>query len=129
MEQSQMSKFCIELKGMMLPDAIAAVVEAWYETQNLNFDYSRKFYTVQELQKVLDRSRASVYRILNTEKNVLNPPFDPQKLNHEYRANDFDPIQVSAAEITRWKEESRKSRKMVARDNARARALTKAMAS
>ena len=30
-----MSKFCIELKGMMLPDAIAAVVEAWYEAQNL----------------------------------------------------------------------------------------------
>ena len=124
-----MSKFCIELKGMMLPDAIAAVIEAWYETQNLNFDYSRKYYTVQELQKVLDRSKASVYRILNTERNVLNPPFDPQKLNHEYRANDSDPIQVSTAEITRWKEESRKSRKMVARDNARARALTKEMAS
>jgi len=26
-----MSKFCIELEGMMLPDAIAAVVEAWYD--------------------------------------------------------------------------------------------------
>lgn len=119
-----MSKFCIELKGMMLPDAIAAVIEAWYETQNLNFNYSRKYYTVQELQKVLDRSKASVYRILNTQRNVLNPPFDPQKLNHEYRVNDSDPIQVSTAEITRWKEESRKSRKMVARDNARARAQT-----
>ncbi len=30
-----MSKFCIELEGMMLPDAIAAVVEAWYEAQNM----------------------------------------------------------------------------------------------
>lgn len=29
-----MSKFCIELEGMMLPDAIAAVVEAWYDAQN-----------------------------------------------------------------------------------------------
>jgi hypothetical protein len=128
MEQTQMSKFCIELKGMMLPDAIAAVVEAWYEAQNLNFDYSRKFYTVQELQKVLDKSRASVYRILNNDKNVLNPPFDPQKLNHEYRANEFDPIQVSAAEITRWKEESRKARKLVAQQNAKARAFEKSIA-
>ncbi len=29
-----MSKFCIDLEGIMLPDAIAAVVEAWYEAQN-----------------------------------------------------------------------------------------------
>ena len=29
-----MSKFCIDLDGMMLPDAIAAVVEAWYDAQN-----------------------------------------------------------------------------------------------
>ena len=28
-----MSKFCIDLEGVMLPDAIAAVVEAWYEAQ------------------------------------------------------------------------------------------------
>jgi hypothetical protein len=33
MEQNQMSKFCIDLEGMMLPDAIAAVVEAWYDAQ------------------------------------------------------------------------------------------------
>jgi hypothetical protein len=34
MEQNQMSKFCIDLEGVMLPDAIAAVVEAWYDAQN-----------------------------------------------------------------------------------------------
>jgi hypothetical protein len=33
MEQNQMSKFCIDLEGVMLPDAIAAVVEAWYDAQ------------------------------------------------------------------------------------------------
>ena len=33
-EQGAMSKFCIELEGMMMPDAIAAVVEAWYDAQN-----------------------------------------------------------------------------------------------
>ena len=29
-----MSKFCIDLEGVMLPDAIAAVVEAWYDAQD-----------------------------------------------------------------------------------------------
>jgi hypothetical protein len=33
MEQNQMKQFCIDLEGMMLPDAIAAVVEAWYDAQ------------------------------------------------------------------------------------------------
>ena len=28
-----MSKFCIDLEGMMLPDAIAALVDAWSEAQ------------------------------------------------------------------------------------------------
>jgi len=30
-----MSKFCIDLEGVMLPDVIAAVVEAWYDAQNI----------------------------------------------------------------------------------------------
>ena len=30
-----MSKFSIDLEGLTLPDAIAAVVEAWYEAQNV----------------------------------------------------------------------------------------------
>ena len=30
-----MNKFCIDLDGVTLPDAIAAVVEAWYEAQNV----------------------------------------------------------------------------------------------
>jgi hypothetical protein len=29
-----MSKFCIQLNDISLPDAIAAVVEAWYDAQN-----------------------------------------------------------------------------------------------
>lgn len=30
-----MSKFCIELEGISMPDAIAAVIEAWYDAQNI----------------------------------------------------------------------------------------------
>jgi hypothetical protein len=44
MEQSQMSKFCIDLEGMMLPDAIAAVVEAWYDVQNAKSTKEKQSY-------------------------------------------------------------------------------------
>lgn len=104
-----MSKFCIDLEGMMLPDAIAAVVEAWYEAQNTEVSKVKQHYTIEELQKILNRSRASIYRMLNTGSNAeLNPRFDPAKLNHEYRADKADPIRVSSNEIERWKSESQR---------------------
>jgi AraC-like DNA-binding protein len=108
MEESQVSQFCIDLKDVMLPDAIAALVEAWYEVQTaqsiiIEDKEEEKYYTVSELQKLLNRSRASVYRMLNTEKHNLNPPFDPYKLNHEYRCDITDPIRVSSREVFRLK--------------------------
>ena len=103
-EQNQVSKFCIDLEGVMLPDAIAAVVVAWYDAQNVEVATTTEFYTVKELEKVLNRSRASVYRILNTGKDgTLNPLFDPYKLNYEHRFDIKDPICVSTKEIERWK--------------------------
>lgn len=99
-----MTKFCIELEGVALPDAIAAVVEAWYDAQNVDNVETKQFYTIKELEKILNRSRASVYRALNTGENgALNPPFDPYKLNYEQRHDIKDPIRVSAKEIERWK--------------------------
>ena len=38
-----MSKFCIDLEGVMLPDAIAAVVEAWYDAQNVDNLVEQKY--------------------------------------------------------------------------------------
>ena len=32
-----MSKFCIELEGITMFDAIKAVIEAWYDAQNMDF--------------------------------------------------------------------------------------------
>ena len=103
-----MNKFCIDLDGVMLPDAIAAVVEAWYEAQNTQTTVSEKkkeekYYTVQELEKILKKSRATIYRVLNLNKGVLNASFDPYKLNHEYRVDSTDLIRVSSLEIDRWK--------------------------
>jgi len=103
-----MSKFCIDLEGVLLPDAIAAVCDAWYDAQDAEIIDSqekkeKKYYTVQELEKLLKKSRATIYRILNTNKDTLNPPFNPCKLNHEYRVDSTDPIRVSSLEIDRWK--------------------------
>ena len=97
-----MSYFSINLAGMTLPDAIAATVEAWYDAQSVE-EQSEKYYTVEELQRILNKSRATIYRILNSDKVALNPPFDPAKLNHEQRIDATDPIRVSSSEIKRWK--------------------------
>ena len=36
---------------------------------------------IEDVQKSLNRSRASVYRYTNTDPRNLNPPFNPRKLN------------------------------------------------
>ena len=42
---------------------------------------------IDDVQKSLNRSRASVYRYTNTDPRNLNPPFNPRKLNPEYRSD------------------------------------------
>ena len=39
---------------------------------------------IDDVQKSLNRSRASVYRYTNTDPRNLNPAFNPKKLNPEY---------------------------------------------
>jgi len=61
-------------------------------------------YSISELEIILNRRRASIYRYLNTSKTVLNPSFDPSKLNYEYRSDTKDAIRVSLQEVNRWKQ-------------------------
>ncbi|NET33870.1 MAG: resolvase [Cyanothece sp. SIO1E1] len=61
---------------------------------------------IDTVQKVLNRSRASVYRYANTEdpenpKN-LNPPYDPQSLNPELRNDKEDPLLFHPNEVARF---------------------------
>ncbi|MFM7455708.1 MAG: hypothetical protein ACKO2W_03850, partial [Vulcanococcus sp.] len=42
---------------------------------------------IDEVQRSLNRSRASVYRYTNTDPRNLNPAFNPRKLNPEYRSD------------------------------------------
>jgi hypothetical protein len=57
---------------------------------------------IEEVQKSLNRSRASVYRYTNTDPRNLNPPFNPRKLNPEYRGDQKEPLQFHPNEVARF---------------------------
>ena len=57
---------------------------------------------IDEVQKALNRSRASVYRYTNTDPRNLNPGFNPRKLNPEYRSDQKDPLLFHPNEVARF---------------------------
>jgi hypothetical protein len=57
---------------------------------------------IEEVQKALNRSRASVYRYTNTDPRNINPPFNPRKLNPEFRADIKQPLLFHANEVARF---------------------------
>ncbi len=57
---------------------------------------------IDEVQKSLNRSRASVYRYTNTDARNLNPPFNPRRLNPEYRSDQKDPLLFHPNEVARF---------------------------
>ena len=60
------------------------------------------YLTVDEVQKQIKRSRASVYRYANTHPDILNPPFDANKLNPEVRSDRDDPLLFHPREVRRF---------------------------
>lgn len=58
--------------------------------------------SVEAVEKALNRSRASVYRYANTDPEVLNPPYDPQRLNPELRVNKEDGLLFHPNEVARF---------------------------
>ncbi|MAS28585.1 MAG: resolvase [Synechococcus sp. TMED187] len=63
---------------------------------------SESLVGIDEVQKSLNRSRASVYRYTNTDPRNLNPPFNPRKLNSEYRSDQKDPLLFHPNEVARF---------------------------
>jgi hypothetical protein len=61
--------------------------------------------TVDDVQKYLNRSRASVYRYANTDADLLNPPYDSAKLNPEIRRDKDAPLEFRPQEVRRFAEE------------------------
>ena len=57
---------------------------------------------IDDVQKSLNRSRASVYRYTNTDPSNLNPPFNHRKLNPEYRSDQKDPLHFHPNEVARF---------------------------
>ena len=57
---------------------------------------------IDDVQKSLNRSRASVYRYTNTDPRDLNPTFNPRKLNPEYRSDQKDPLLFHPNEVARF---------------------------
>jgi hypothetical protein len=60
------------------------------------------YLTVDDVQKQIKRSRASVYRYANTDPDVLNLPYDPQKLNPEVRRDRDAPLLFHPKEVRRF---------------------------
>ncbi|MGB3768737.1 MAG: resolvase [Phormidesmis sp.] len=57
---------------------------------------------IESVQKILNRSRASVYRYANTHQSILNPPFDPKCLNPEVRNDKDAPLMFHPNEVARF---------------------------
>ncbi len=57
---------------------------------------------IDEVQKALNRSRASVYRYTNTDPRNLNPPFNSRKLNPEYRTDQKEALLFHPNEVARF---------------------------
>lgn len=60
------------------------------------------YLAVEDVQRQINRSRASVYRYANTDPKILNPPFDPTRLNPEIRENRDEPLKFHPREVRRF---------------------------
>ena len=69
---------------------------------NKGTNASDSLLTIEEVQKTLNRSRASVYRYTNTDTRNLNPPFNPKKLNTEFRSDQKDQLLFHPNEVARF---------------------------
>ena len=69
---------------------------------NTTSNSSESLLTIDEVQKTLNRSRASVYRYTNTDLRNLNPSFNPRKLNPEFRTDQKDPLKFHPNEVARF---------------------------
>jgi len=72
------------------------------ESLDNNISSSEELVGIDEVQKFLNRSRASVYRYTNTDVRNLNPNFNPRKLNPEYRNDQKEPLLFHPNEIARF---------------------------
>jgi hypothetical protein len=68
--------------------------------------------TIDDVQRSLKRSRATVYRYTNTDPKGkrLNLPYNPRYLNPEHRASSREPLLFHPTEVARYAQEVLKIR-------------------
>jgi hypothetical protein len=67
-----------------------------------NSESAENLIGIEDVQRSLNRSRASVYRYTNTDPRNLNPPFNPRKLNPEYRSDQKEALMFHPNEVARF---------------------------
>lgn len=70
--------------------------------QSITIDSPDQLIPIEAVQRILSRSRASVYRYANTDPAILNPPFDPKCLNPEIRSDKDAPLMFHPNEVARF---------------------------
>ena len=92
----------------MFPRSVESVASSVQQATELSIDsvhtsaQAEALVGIDDVQKSLNRSRASVYRYTNTAPRNLNPPFNPRKLNPEYRSDQKDPLMFHPNEVARF---------------------------
>ena len=92
----------------MFPRSVESVATSVQQATELSTDpahasaQAEALVGIDDVQKSLNRSRASVYRYTNTDPRNLNPPFNPRKLNPEYRSDQKDPLMFHPNEVARF---------------------------
>ena len=92
----------------MFPRSIESGVGQVHQSADISADpvvassQSEALVGIDDVQKSLNRSRASVYRYTNTDPRNLNPPFNPRKLNPEYRSDQKDALLFHPNEVARF---------------------------
>ena len=88
----------------MFPRSVESVASSVQQAAELSIDpaQAEALVGIDDVQKSLNRSRASVYRYTNTDPRNLNPPFNPRKLNPEYRSDQKDPLMFHPNEVARF---------------------------
>ena len=92
----------------MFPRSVESVASSVQQAAELSMDpalasaQAEALVGIDDVQKSLNRSRASVYRYTNTDPRNLNPPFNPRKLNPEYRSDQKDPLMFHPNEVARF---------------------------
>jgi hypothetical protein len=96
-QPSQASIEPVSLSGEHTADAIVSPSDAHESVHS-----SVSLIGIEDVQKALNRSRASVYRYTNTDPRKINPPFNPRKLNPEVRSDIKQPLLFHANEVARF---------------------------